>query len=53
VVHGEVPQAEAFARTLLTRGVGNAVVPAMETSVVAFDAPEPTGATQPRSADAE
>jgi len=53
VVHGEVPQAEAFARTLLGRGVGNAIVPAMETSVVAYDAPEPAGAAEPRSADAE
>jgi metallo-beta-lactamase family protein len=53
VVHGEVPQAESFARTLLTHGIGNAIVPAMETSVVAFDAPEPTGAAEPRSADAE
>lgn len=53
VVHGEVPQAEGFARALLNQGVGNAIVPAMETSLVAFDAPEPTGSTEPRTADAE
>jgi metallo-beta-lactamase family protein len=53
VVHGEVPQAEGFARTLLGRGVGNAVVPAMETSVIAYRAPEPKGTVEPRSADAE
>ena len=53
VVHGEVPQAEAFARTLLARGVGSAVVPAMETSVVAYDEPEPAGSAEPRTADAE
>ena len=53
VVHGEVPQAEGFARTLLARGVGGAVVPAMETSVVAFDAPAGGGTAEPQSADAE
>jgi metallo-beta-lactamase family protein len=53
VVHGEVPQAEAFARTLLGKGVGNVVVPAMETSVVAFDAPQPAGSAEPQTADAE
>ena len=53
VVHGEVPQAEGFARTLLNKGVGNAIVPAIETSLVAFDAPEPTGNAEPRTADAE
>lgn len=53
VVHGEVPQAEAFARTLLARGVGSATVPAMETSVVAYDAPEPERGAEPRSTDAE
>jgi hypothetical protein len=33
--------------------MGNAVVRAMETSVVAFDAPAPAGAAEPRAADAE
>jgi metallo-beta-lactamase family protein len=37
VVHGEVPQAEGFAQRLLDAGVGNVGVPALETSVVAFD----------------
>jgi metallo-beta-lactamase family protein len=53
VVHGEVPQAEAFARTLLSKGMGSATVPAMETSVIDFAAPQPIGAAEPRSADAE
>lgn len=53
VVHGEVPQAEAFALTLLANGVGSATVPAMETSVVAFDAAQPPTTSEPRSADAE
>jgi metallo-beta-lactamase family protein len=34
VVHGEVDQAEAFAGRLMAGGMGQAVVPAMETSVV-------------------
>ncbi len=33
VVHGEVPQAEGFAARLLTAGMGEVVVPAMEGSV--------------------
>jgi metallo-beta-lactamase family protein len=53
VVHGEEAQAEALARTLLANGVGNAVVPAIETSVVAYDAPEPRASEEPRTADAE
>jgi hypothetical protein len=53
VVHGEVSQAEPFARTLLARGVGSALVPAMETSLVAYDAPLPQGSQEPRTADAE
>ena len=36
VVHGEVPQSEAFAESLLEQGAGNVVVPAMESSVVAY-----------------
>lgn len=36
VVHGEVPQAEALAEALLERGIANAMVPAMESSVVAY-----------------
>ena len=34
IVHGEVDQAEGFAGKLLAAGVGHAVVPAMETSVL-------------------
>ena len=34
VVHGEADQAEGFARRLLEAGVGRAVVPAMESSVI-------------------
>ena len=34
VVHGEADQAEGFARRLLEAGVGRALVPAMESSVV-------------------
>jgi metallo-beta-lactamase family protein len=37
VVHGEVPQAEGFAERLLDAGIGSASVPALETSVVAFE----------------
>jgi metallo-beta-lactamase family protein len=40
VVHGEVPQAEGFANRLLRAGMGAVNVPAMETTVVAFSAPE-------------
>jgi metallo-beta-lactamase family protein len=40
VVHGEVPQAEGFAARLLKTGIGSVHVPAMETSVVLFSAPE-------------
>ncbi len=34
VVHGEVDQAEGFARRLLKKGLGRATVPAMESSVI-------------------
>lgn len=40
VVHGEVPQAEAFAARLLKGGVGRAMVPAMESSVASGQVPE-------------
>jgi metallo-beta-lactamase family protein len=56
VVHGEVPQAEGFAARLLKAGVATASVPAIDTSVVAFSAPEPTpsaGAAPARKADNE
>ncbi|HEX4124650.1 MAG TPA: MBL fold metallo-hydrolase [Tepidisphaeraceae bacterium] len=38
VVHGEVPQAEAFAGRLLSAGMGRATVPAPETSLVEYSA---------------
>jgi metallo-beta-lactamase family protein len=46
VVHGEVPQAEGLAARLLNAGMGSVHVPAMETSVVAFSAPETAPAPQ-------
>ena len=46
VVHGEVPQSEAFAQALLEKGVGNVVVPAMESSIVAYTG-SVTGVRQP------
>ncbi|MDB5331413.1 MAG: RNA-metabolising metallo-beta-lactamase [Phycisphaerales bacterium] len=39
VVHGEVPQSEAFAGRLIAAGIGRATVPAMESSAVAYTAP--------------
>lgn len=36
IVHGEVDQAEGFARRLTQAGIGKAIVPAMETSVIDF-----------------
>jgi metallo-beta-lactamase family protein len=36
VVHGEVPQAEGFAQRMLQAGIGNVVIPAMETSAIAY-----------------
>ena len=38
VVHGEEPQAETFAARLLASGVGQAHVPAMDSSTVQFHA---------------
>ena len=40
VVHGEIPQAEGFAARLLKAGIGRAIVPAMETSLVSGETPE-------------
>jgi len=53
VVHGEVPQAEAFARKLLGEGVRRATVPAMETSLDAFSAPAESGESGPTRTDQE
>jgi metallo-beta-lactamase family protein len=46
VVHGEVPQAESFAATLIAAGIGRASVPAMETSVVTFSSNVPAWPAQ-------
>jgi metallo-beta-lactamase family protein len=43
VVHGDEPQAETFAARLLAAGLGRVTVPAQESSVVAFSAPQPGG----------
>lgn len=53
VVHGEVPQAEAFAARLLAAGVARATVPAMETSVDAYSASSPNSAGDPGRIDQE
>lgn len=53
VVHGEVPQAEAFARTLLRAGVLRATVPAMETSLDAYSAAPQAAPGQPERTDME
>jgi metallo-beta-lactamase family protein len=53
VVHGEEPQAEAFAGRLLGAGVGRAVVPAMESTVFEYSvaAPPPAAPTRPAGDD--
>lgn len=51
VVHGEVPQAEAFARRLLRAGVARATIPAMETSLDAYTAPAEAATSQPSRTD--
>jgi len=54
VVHGEVPQAESFAQALLDRGIGNVVVPAMESTVAAYTgAPVAAPGTEPHRIDME
>lgn len=54
VVHGEVPQAEGLAARLLRAGMGGAQVPALETSFVAFSAPElPKTAPAPGRTDGD
>jgi metallo-beta-lactamase family protein len=52
VVHGEVGQAEGFARRLIKAGVGRAQIPAMETSMVddpAGGGGDVTATSEPRS----
>lgn len=51
VVHGEVPQAEAFARRVLSSGAVRTTIPAMETSVDAYTAPPDSPAQQPQRID--
>ena len=53
VVHGEVPQAEAFAKRLLAEGVTRATIPAMETSLDAFTAPPIQENASPTRTDQE
>ena len=53
VVHGEVPQAEAFAARLLAAGASRATVPAMETSVDAYTAPKDGSGAAPARTDQE
>ncbi|HEY8749627.1 MAG TPA: MBL fold metallo-hydrolase [Tepidisphaeraceae bacterium] len=53
VVHGEVPQAEAFARKLIAAGVRRATIPAMETSLDAFVVAEPPQNSAPTRTDQE
>ena len=51
VVHGEVPQSEAFARRLLGAGVARATIPAMETSLDAYTAPLDATTSPPNRTD--
>ncbi|QOV90088.1 MBL fold metallo-hydrolase RNA specificity domain-containing protein [Humisphaera borealis] len=53
IVHGEPDQAEGFAQRLLEAGMGSAIVPALETSVVVFGGTKREGQQEPRIADAE
>lgn len=53
VVHGEVPQAEAFARRLLGAGIARATIPAMETSVDAYASQAPAPSSGPTRIDQE
>ena len=53
VVHGEVPQAEAFAKRLLSAGITRATIPAMETSLDAYASPPLAQATEPAHIDQE
>jgi metallo-beta-lactamase family protein len=51
VVHGEVPQAEAFAQRLLAAGIARVTIPGMETSLDAYSAPDQAARTQPTGTD--
>jgi metallo-beta-lactamase family protein len=50
IVHGEEPQAEIFAGRLLAAGIGEALVPAMESSLVAYSVPAPPPLTPTKPA---
>jgi metallo-beta-lactamase family protein len=47
IVHGEPEEAEGFAAKLLTAGIGQAHVPAIESSLVAISAEAPVTSTKP------
>lgn len=53
VVHGEVPQAEAFAGRLISAGASRATIPAMETSLDAYAASAPLASAAPGRIDQE
>ena len=53
VVHGEVPQAEAFAGRVLAAGAARATVPAMETSLTAYTSTTAVATTAPGRIDQE
>ena len=53
VVHGEVDQAEGFANRLLAAGMGKCLIPAMETSLVAYEAPKAAAARDATAVRAE
>ncbi|MGH7179889.1 MAG: MBL fold metallo-hydrolase RNA specificity domain-containing protein, partial [Tepidisphaeraceae bacterium] len=55
IVHGEVDQSEALAGRMLAAGVGDAIIPARETSVIALASqPAPrTASTGPVSSDGD
>jgi metallo-beta-lactamase family protein len=53
VVHGEVPQAEAFATRLIAAGAARATIPAFETAVNAYSAASATGPSEPGRIDQE
>lgn len=53
VVHGEVPQAEALARRLVSAGSGRVTIPAMETSVDAYAVAQSTQGAAPAHIDQE
>jgi metallo-beta-lactamase family protein len=53
VVHGEVPQAEAFAQRLVAAGAARVTIPAMETSLDAYAVAIPAQVSSPGRTDQE